>query len=247
MGLFALVTHAGGGRSAHTGVGGASATGDAEAMGVSEATGVAEMIGAGDVFGDPPVGSVEAPQAATPATSPTGASPGSSAPASVPPSAPVVASASPDASASPVAEAPPTPVCTNRPPPAWVTSAKSPTDGVPDPAGRIFFAQFSYNTEVLGQVVAPMYAIDPDGSDLVQLLDCDIERPRVSPDGTRLGFSIVMSDGVWQVATSAVDGSDLRILTDGPGYAETPDWSPDGEWLIYSRASQACLTASWDD
>ncbi len=137
-------------------------------------------------------------------------------------------------------------MCTDRPPPAWVTTAKSPRDGVPDPAGRIFFAQFSRATEVLGQVVAPLYAIDPDGSDLVQVLDCDMERPRVSPDGTRLAFSIVMSDGTWQVATSAVDGSDLRILTDASGYAETPDWSPDGSWLIYSRAAKACLTAYWD-
>ena len=185
-------------------------------------------------------------QAAPPATSPTGSPPGSSAPASAPPSASAVASASAIASASAVAEAP-TPVCSDRQPPPWVTSAKSPKDGVPDPAGRIFFAQFSRATEVLGQVVAPLYAMDPDGSDLVQLFDCDIERPRVSPDGTRLAFSIVMSDGVWHVATSAVNGSDLRILTDGPGYAETPDWSPDGSWLIYSRASQACLTASWDD
>ena len=183
-------------------------------------------------------------QAPTPAASPAVSPPGSTA-STVPPAATPVASETPVASASPVAEAP-TPVCSDRQPPPWVTSAKSPKDGVPDPAGRIFFAQFSYNTEVLGQVVAPLYAVDPDGSDLAQLLDCDIERPRVSPDGTRLAFSIVMSDGTWQVATSAVDGSDLRILTDGPGYAETPDWSPDGSWLIYSRAAQACLTASWD-
>jgi TolB protein len=139
----------------------------------------------------------------------------------------------------------PAPVCANREPPTWVDGAH-PNDGVPDPAGRIFFSQFHRNTDVLGQIVAPLYAIDPDGSDLHQIMDCEMQRPRVSPDGTRLAFSLVMDDGWWQVATSAVDGSDLRILTSTPGFAETPDWSPDGSWLIYSHAAQTCVSSVWD-
>jgi Tol biopolymer transport system component len=39
----------------------------------------------------------------------------------------------------------------------------------------------------------------------------------------------------------AADGTDLRILTDTPGYAETPDWSPDGSWLVYSFALKPCV------
>jgi Tol biopolymer transport system component len=119
-------------------------------------------------------------------------------------------------------------------------------DGVPDPAGRIYFGQFARQTDVLGQIVAPLYAIDPDGSDLVQVLDCEIERPRVSPDGNRLAFSVVMDDETWQIATSAVDGSELRIVTSTPGYAETPDWSPDGSWFIYAQVSRACPTEDWE-
>ena len=81
-----------------------------------------------------------------------------------------------------------------------------------------------------------LHAIDPDGTDMVALLDCEVARPRFSPDGSRIAFAIVMDDQSFQVATMAADGTDLRILTDTPGYAETPDWSPDGSWLIYSYA-----------
>ena len=140
----------------------------------------------------------------------------------------------------------PAPLCANREPPSWVAGASFPADG-PDSQGRIFFGQFARGDAVLGQIVGPLLAIDPDGSDLVQVLDCEIERPRVSPDGTRLAFSIVMDDGTWQVATAAVDGSDLRVVTSTPGYARTPDWSPDGSWLIYSHAPQPCTTESWED
>ena len=85
-----------------------------------------------------------------------------------------------------------------------------------------------------------LFAVDPDGSDLVQLLDCETARPRFSPDGSRLAFAIFMDDGTLQVATMAADGTDLRILTSTAGYSEYPDWSPDGSWLIYSHSDQRC-------
>ena len=55
-----------------------------------------------------------------------------------------------------------------------------------------------------------LYAIDPDGSDLVQLLDCETSRPRFSRDGRTLAFGIAMDDKTMQVATIAADGRDLR-------------------------------------
>ena len=140
---------------------------------------------------------------------------------------------------------PPAPLCDNREQPAWLAWGSFPADG-PDPRGRIFFGQLARAPDVLGQIVGPLFAVDPDGSDLVQVLDCKIQRPRVSPDGTRLAFSIAMDDETLQVATANVDGSDLRILTSTPGFAETPDWSTDGSWLIYSLASQRCTTTGED-
>lgn len=148
------------------------------------------------------------------------------------------ASVAPSPSAARIAT--PTPVCADRASPSWVTEASNPKDGVQDPAGRIYFGLVERSDDILGQIVAPLFAIDPDGSDLVQILDCQIERPRVSPDGTRLAFSIVMSDGTWQIATSAVDGRNLRVLTSMAGSAETPDWSPDGSWLTYSYSQNRC-------
>lgn len=112
-----------------------------------------------------------------------------------------------------------------------------------DPAGRIYFGQLLHEDEVVAQIVGPLFAIDPDGSDLSMVLDCQVARPRVSPDGTRLVFSIYMSDGSWQIATSSVTGADLRIVSSGAGFFETPDWSPDGSWLIYSY--MPCPDRDW--
>jgi len=146
----------------------------------------------------------------------------------------------------PTSLASPAPLCEHRDPPSWIDQKGFPADG-PDLSGRIFFGQSAHQNGVLGQIVGPLFAIDPDGSDLVQVFDCKIQRPRVSPDGTRLAFSIVMDDGTLQVATANIDGSGLRILTSTSGFAETPDWSPDGSWLIYSQAPQPCATGTGDD
>jgi len=154
------------------------------------------------------------------------------------PSQVVVQTASPtEALGTPIAEASPAPVCSDRKPP-WVQAAHSVKDG-PDPAGRIVFGQVS-RFDVYNQVVDPLFAIDPDGSDLVQILNCEVERPRISHDGTRLAFSIFMTDRTWQVATSAIDGSSLRLLTSTSGWASMPDWAPDDSWLVYSYSPQPC-------
>jgi Tol biopolymer transport system component len=139
-------------------------------------------------------------------------------------------------------------VCGDNEPLPWVAAGSFPADG-PDSRGRIFFGQLaplSVRPEVLGQSIGRLFAIDPDGTDVAQLLDCKIQRPRVSPDGARLAFAVVMDDETLQVATANVDGSGLRILTSTSGFAETPDWSPDGSWLVYSVASQPCPTGSWE-
>lgn len=112
--------------------------------------------------------------------------------------------------------------------------------GVADPTGRIYFGPiYAQHDEIGGQIIAPLYSVDPDGSDLLKVLDCAISRPRVSRDGRRLAFGIRLHDGSFQVATSASDGSDLRILTsyakaDEQEKTGAPDWSPDGSWLAFA-------------
>jgi Tol biopolymer transport system component len=90
--------------------------------------------------------------------------------------------------------------------------------------------------DAFGPIGTQLYAVDPDGSDLELLLDCDVIRPQFSPDGSRLAVTIGLDDGSWQVATIASDGSDVQLLTSGPGIHEIPSWSPDGTWLVYDSA-----------
>ncbi len=80
--------------------------------------------------------------------------------------------------------APPAPICGPGEPPAWVTSAHHPNDGVPDPEGRIVFGAY-IRTDIMDQLVS-LYAVDPDGSDLVQLLDCEVTRPRFPVAGVTI-------------------------------------------------------------
>jgi Tol biopolymer transport system component len=109
-----------------------------------------------------------------------------------------------------------------------------PGDDVTDEGGRIAYAVVGRYDDAFGPVGTQLYAVDPDGSDRVLLLACDVIRPNWSPDGLRLAFTIGLDDGSWQVATIAHDGSDLQILTSGPGVHEIPSWSPDGTWLAYN-------------
>jgi hypothetical protein len=102
----------------------------------------------------------------------------------------------------------------------------------PHPDGRIAFGREVERDLLFGQIVA-LYAVDPDGSNLVKLTDGDSAMPAWSPDGTRLAFGLRMDDGSWQIATIAPDGGDLQVLTSGPGIHEIPSWAPDGSWIAY--------------
>ena len=111
----------------------------------------------------------------------------------------------------------------------------SPGAGVPDPGGRISFGRITREDPAYGQVVA-LFAIDPDGSDEVRMTDGESAFPSWSPDGSRLAYTLGMDDGSWQIATMAADGSDVNVLTSGPGIHEVPTWSPNGTWLAYGHS-----------
>lgn len=136
-------------------------------------------------------------------------------------------------------EAAVTPVCSDIAMPAWAASLAKDQKGIPDRSGRIVFGSIT-RYDVVGQVLGSLYAIDPDGSDLTRILTCEVERPSISPDGRQLAFSIVMSDGSWQIATASIDGTDLRVLTSTRGYAQWPDWMPDGRSIVFGQAVELC-------
>ena len=148
-----------------------------------------------------------------------------------------ITSDSPTSTASPILR----PICADGSPPSLIADARHANDGVKDATGRIVFGRLSGVDPGLGQLVS-LNGIDPDGSDLVQILDCETERPRYSRDGRQLAFSIAMTDGSWQIATSSPDGSDLHVIpTSRPGWADTLDWSADGSWFVYSFAPYPCV------
>ena len=106
-------------------------------------------------------------------------------------------------------------------------------EGVPDPHGRIAFGRITRIDQDFGQVVS-LFAIDPDGSDEVQLTDGESGYPEWSPLGDRLAYTVGLEDGSWQVATMAPDGRDVTVLTSGQGEHGTPSWMPDGSALLYA-------------
>jgi TolB protein len=62
--------------------------------------------------------------------------------------------------------------------------------------------------------------------------------PRWSPDGQRLTYhrERPTDAGGWEAAVFTIrrDGTDERRLTEWSLSAGSPDWSPDGEWIVFS-------------
>ena len=59
-----------------------------------------------------------------------------------------------------------------------------------------------------------------------------ISDARLSPDGRQIVFTS-LKDGDLDIYTMNVDGSDVRRLTNTPGYDGGPWWSPDGRRIVY--------------
>jgi Tol biopolymer transport system component len=62
--------------------------------------------------------------------------------------------------------------------------------------------------------------------------------PRWSPDGSQLAYWRWREDEDGTTGTAVfvidADGTDERQLTEWEDFAGDPDWSPDGEWVVYS-------------
>jgi Tol biopolymer transport system component len=88
-----------------------------------------------------------------------------------------------------------------------------------------------------------IWAIHPDGTGLRQIThpigfqrseDFD---PQWSPDGTRIVFERRLARRDWKPAVftaDSTDGSDvMRVSPKGQSAGDSPDWSPNGRWIIY--------------
>ena len=65
------------------------------------------------------------------------------------------------------------------------------------------------------------------------------EKPALSPDGTQLTYWTQQYDDAGNITATAVfvigaDGQGNRQLTGWETNAGDPDWSPDGDWIVYS-------------
>jgi len=89
-----------------------------------------------------------------------------------------------------------------------------------------------------GDTNKDIYTVNLDGSRLINVTaseDFDEMQPSWSPDGRRLAFTQApVGEESRRIATCAVDGGDLQVLTGANLSAETPAFSPDGRSLAFA-------------
>jgi TolB protein len=99
--------------------------------------------------------------------------------------------------------------------------------------GKIAFTAYTGETWQL-------FAVEPDGTGLVQLTDLApplvVSGPAWSPDGSRLAYVVRESatdrSDIWVMNA---DGSEAHAITDGRGSHWGPTWSPDGSRIAFAH------------
>jgi len=123
----------------------------------------------------------------------------------------------------------------------------------PGQNGKIAFSATNSNPEYPNDDI---YAVSPDGSGLVQIIDENDGTwedsnfdtvPEWSPDGTRLVFNSIWLEG------GDPEPSILRVNADGTGLVGVragryyPSWSPDGARLLYALGDPGAIDEPGDE
>ena len=98
--------------------------------------------------------------------------------------------------------------------------------------GLIVFAAFDSNKK------SDLWSVSPDGTGLTQLTQSPDELdicPDISPDGNAVATCRNV-DGTFEIWTSDIGGGNDRQLTDLGGWAIFPDWSPQGDQIVFAWA-----------
>ena len=88
-----------------------------------------------------------------------------------------------------------------------------------------------------------IYIADTSGSNIQKITNLlhsnyygDIGKPAVSPDGKSIAFTnLGLHEGGKEIFIMNDNGTDIKQVTAGPGYAARPSWSPDGKTILFTR------------
>ena len=118
-----------------------------------------------------------------------------------------------------------------------VTAAAATTADATFPGenGPIAFRHLDFETG-LGR---PFFRARPDGTQVSKLSGRPGYFSDWRADGRRIAFDFFEPDGDEQIATMRPDGSDLRVITSGPGIHEVPSWSPSGKRIVFGYSPEA--------
>lgn len=99
----------------------------------------------------------------------------------------------------------------------------------PGDNGPILFREVDPQTG-LGQ---PLFSAQPDGGGVTEINGRAGFFTDWRADGELIAFDFYRPNGSAHIATMNADGSDVEVLTDGPGINEVPSWSPDGQSIVF--------------
>ncbi len=127
------------------------------------------------------------------------------------------------------------------------TATSSPVPPTPTTLPKLYATRtdqrIAFVSERSGQV--DIYTMNPDGSDVVQVTNDELEDyyPSWSPDGKRLAYVCYTTEGGPQseytiqrakIFTINIDGRGRHVLLDMTGSELYPSWAPDGRRIAYS-------------